>query len=90
MKYDITVTDTYAGELNYSWVHRHEIEAPADIRTSTLVRRAKTAANLTGRERPVDPVTDTDLFHRNQHVGQAFGDAHHRITGIECRGVHDL
>ena len=54
MKYDITVTDTYAGELNYSWVHRHEIEAPADIRTSTLVRRAKAAANLTGRHTTED------------------------------------
>ncbi len=54
MRYDITVTDTYAGELNYSWVYRHEIEAPADIRTSTLVRRAKAVAKLAGRHTTED------------------------------------
>ena len=54
MRYAITVTDTYAGELNYSQVHRHEIEAPAGIRTSTLVRRAKAAAGLTGRHATED------------------------------------
>ena len=54
MRYDITVTDTYAGELNYSWVHRHEIEAPADIRTPQLVRRAKREAGLSGRHTTAD------------------------------------
>lgn len=49
MRYDITVTDTFGGELNYSWVRRYTIEAPADIRTPVLVRRAKREAGLSGR-----------------------------------------
>ena len=51
MIYDITVTDTYGGELNYSWVRRYELEAPADITRRALVRRAKRAAGITGRHR---------------------------------------
>lgn len=27
MKFKIEITDTFAGEANYSWVTRHEIEA---------------------------------------------------------------
>lgn len=54
IRYDITVTDTYGGELNYSWADRHKIKAPADIRTSTLVRRAKAVAGLTGRHTTED------------------------------------
>ena len=49
MTYDITVTDTYAGELNYCWVRRYELEAPADISRRALVRRAKSIAGITGR-----------------------------------------
>ena len=51
MVYDITVTDTYGGELNYCWVRRYELEAPADISRRALVRRAKSAAGITGRHR---------------------------------------
>ena len=49
MIYDITVTDTFAGELNFCWVRRDELEAPADISTRALVRRAKALAGITGR-----------------------------------------
>ena len=51
MTYDITVTDTFAGELNYCWVRRYELEAPADISTRALVRRAKALAGIAGRHR---------------------------------------
>ena len=54
MRFDITVTDTFAGELNYSWVQRYSIEAPADISTPQLVRRAKREAGLTGRHTTED------------------------------------
>ena len=49
MTYDITVTDTFAGELNFCWVRRYELEAPADISRRALVRRAKALAGLSGR-----------------------------------------
>ena len=51
MIYDITVTDTFAGELNFCWVRRYELEAPADISRRALVRRAKALAGITGRHR---------------------------------------
>ena len=51
MTYDITVTDTFAGELNFCWVRRYELEAPADISRRALVRRAKALAGLSGRHR---------------------------------------
>ena len=54
MIYDVTVTDTYAGELNYCWARRYELEAPADISTRALVRRAKALAGITGRHRTDD------------------------------------
>jgi hypothetical protein len=40
-------TDTFAGEPNYGWVHRHEFEAVDDASRRTLVRRAKAECGLT-------------------------------------------
>ena len=53
--FNIEHTDTFAGEANYSWLHRYEIEAPGDISDLALVRRAKRAAGHNGvRCRRVD------------------------------------
>ena len=49
MKYQIEVTDTFAGEANYCWVKRFEIEAPDNITERALIRRAKKIAGLCGR-----------------------------------------
>jgi hypothetical protein len=46
--YDITHTDTYGGDPNYSWVTKAEIVAPGDASELTIVRRAKAAIGLTG------------------------------------------
>ena len=46
--FNIEHTDTFAGEANYSWLHRYEIEAPGDISDLALVRRAKRAAGHNG------------------------------------------
>lgn len=51
MKYQCTLTDTFSGELNYSWVRRTTIEAPHDASVALVVRRAKRALGLTGRHR---------------------------------------
>ena len=40
-------TDTFAGEANYGWVHRHEFEAVDNASRRTLVRRAKQECGLT-------------------------------------------
>lgn len=48
MAYDIEVTDTFAGEANYSWVKRFTIPSkPGESRLATM-RRAKKAAGLSG------------------------------------------
>jgi len=48
MTYDIEMTDTFAGEANYCWVKRDEIDAPARISRLALVRRAKALMGLNG------------------------------------------
>ena len=68
MIYDITVTDTYAGELNYCWVHRYELEAPADTSTRALVRRVKRAAGITGRHRLDDYGDELVIWPRGECI----------------------
>jgi hypothetical protein len=46
--YDIEMTDTFAGEANYCWVKRGELEAPATLTRLALVRRAKALMGLNG------------------------------------------
>lgn len=53
MGYRVEVTDTFGGEANYSWVHRHELPYfPAQpdgfVKRSQLVRAAKKAEGWTG------------------------------------------
>ena len=48
MQFECTLTDTFAGELNYSWVRRATIEAPEDASNTLLVRRAKRALGMAG------------------------------------------
>ena len=54
MKYICEVTDTFAGEANYSWVRRGEFVAPELCTNSLLVRRAKKAMGWTSRTYTVD------------------------------------
>lgn len=54
MRYRVTETDTFGGELNYSWVNRYEFDAPADAAAPLLVRRAKRAAGWSGRHTTED------------------------------------
>ena len=68
MTYDITVTDTFAGELNFCWVRRYELEAPADISTRALVRRAKALAGITGRHRLDDYGDELTIWPRGACV----------------------
>jgi hypothetical protein len=46
--FDVEYTDTFAGEANYSWVRRAEIELPEGATDRQLVRAAKAAIGLTG------------------------------------------
>lgn len=48
MKFKAELTDTFAGEANYSWARRATIEAPAEISDLALMRRAKKALDLSG------------------------------------------
>lgn len=47
-RYFVEFTDTYGGEANYSWVHRHNFTAPASLSNVALVRRAKKLLGLSG------------------------------------------
>ncbi len=46
--YEVEVTDTFGGEANYSWVRRERFEAPEGATRRAIVRRAKSAAGLSG------------------------------------------
>jgi len=47
--YQVEVTDTYAGEANYNWVHKHTIDMPEGYSKRQLVMAAKKAEGWTGR-----------------------------------------
>lgn len=44
----VEMTDTFAGEANYSWVRRATLRIPADASAREVVRRVKAWADLTG------------------------------------------
>lgn len=48
MRYRLELTDTFAGEANYSWVKRGQLAASADMSRLAIVRRAKKWAGLSG------------------------------------------
>ena len=45
---DCEYTDTFAGEANYSWVRRAEVELPDGATDRAIVRAGKAALGLTG------------------------------------------
>lgn len=48
MNYTVELTDTFAGEANYSWVCREFLELPDGLTNRQIVTRAKAALGLTG------------------------------------------
>ena len=48
MKVNVTQTDTFCGEANYSWANRHEFTIHTDASQRNIVRRAKALAGMTG------------------------------------------
>lgn len=47
-KWMAEVTDTFAGEANYSWVRRYSISVPAGASNVAVMRAAKAAAGYSG------------------------------------------
>ena len=45
-KFSATLTDTFAGEANYSWVRRAEFETPPGASTRKILAAAKRALSL--------------------------------------------
>lgn len=48
MRCTYTMTDTFAGEANYAWTRRGEIELPEGYSDLALVRRVKKALGIEG------------------------------------------
>ena len=48
MKIQFEMTDTFAGEANYSWVKRGEIEVDEYTSETTIIRRVKSALGMSG------------------------------------------
>ena len=48
MLWHVELTDTFGGEVNYSWVRRDQLELPADATDRQVVTAAKAALGLTG------------------------------------------
>lgn len=73
-------TDTFAGEANWGWAHRHEFEAPDNASRRTLVRLAKQKCRLTNE--PCDVVEWGDeITIRPRHLYQ--------IVFITCETKED-
>lgn len=69
MKYNVELTDTFAGEANYCWVKRASFEAPADARNATLMRKAKALVGMSG-VRGVTTSTGDDIEFRPYGMAQ--------------------
>ena len=61
MKFEVTYTDTFSGEVNFGWVRRAEFEAPDTAKDSLLIRRAKAALGITGRHKWTFPGERADI-----------------------------
>lgn len=48
MKYQMEVTDTFAGEANYCWINRETFEDSENLTDLQLVRRLKRFAGWSG------------------------------------------
>ena len=46
--FDVTLTDTYGGEANYSWVHRAVIKTKDNITAKGIGIHARAAVGMTG------------------------------------------
>ena len=46
--YEVTLTDTFGGEPNYSWVHRGEIKVKDEITPKGLSIHGRAAVGMTG------------------------------------------
>lgn len=61
-KFDVEVTDTFGGEANYCWVHRHEIDvADGELfaKRRAIVKAAKAAEGWTGYRCETNDMGDT-------------------------------
>jgi hypothetical protein len=58
-----TYTDTFGGELNYSWVRRYSFTVPAGAKQAAIMRAAKRAAGLSGMRGKVDSYGDSFTFY---------------------------
>jgi hypothetical protein len=54
------LTDTFAGEANYSWVRRASVQLPENASRRAIVRAAKSALGITGA--PCDTTDFGDMF----------------------------
>lgn len=63
MAWAIEVTDTFAGDANYSWVRRYTIESRQNDTQRGVMRRAKLAAGYTGVKGRTDWYGDEGAFY---------------------------
>ena len=68
MAWQFELTDTFAGESNYSWVKRAWTDSSSDERSRSVLRRAKRWAGMTGER--------CNVSH--------FGDAIHAYSKERC------
>lgn len=58
----VTVTDTFGGEANFSWVRKYSFDAPSDASQRLIMRRAKAAAGMSGVEGTTEDLGDSFTF----------------------------
>ncbi len=48
IRWNVEVTDTFAGDANYAWVDRYSFTAPENASDAAIMRRAKRVAGYSG------------------------------------------
>lgn len=67
-KWNVEVTDTFAGEANYSWIRRYSFTAAPGAKQRDIIRKAKACADLSNvRGRTDGDGGDGYIFHPSGH-----------------------
>lgn len=68
---ELTLTDTFSGELNYSWVKRHEITEPnAELTNRQILKIARDEFGITAKMRQLWD-SDSEMVYKLDHFNIA-------------------
>lgn len=67
---ELTLTDTFGGDLNYSWVKRHEIQPNSELTTRQILKIAREQFGITAKMRQLWD-SGSDMAYKLDHCNIA-------------------